>query len=135
MKTPAIVVHPQSTLVHARNEMARAGVRHLPVVDANGALLGMISQREVDRAMNLMAAAEGARQTLTVGDIATGDGLRVGPDLPAHEAAAMLIESHTDGLPVVDISGHVIGVLTATDLIEVAREALLGIEPARRARA
>jgi len=135
MKTPALVVHPQSTLSHARNEMARAGIHHLPVVDATGALLGMISQRDVDRTMSLMAVAEGARQTLTVGDITSGEGLRVVPDLPAHEAAAMLIESCIDGLPVVDTQGRVIGILTATDLIEVAREALLGVAPGQRARA
>lgn len=135
MKTPAVVVHSRTPLTSAREQMLRAGIHHLPVVDVGGALLGMVSERDVDRAMSLMAAAEGLRQTLTVGDITTGGGLRVGPELPAHEAAAMLIESSSDGLPVVDGGGHVIGILTATDLIEVAREALLGVEPARRARA
>jgi CBS domain-containing protein len=135
MKTPVVVVHPQSTLTQARNEMARVGIHHLPVVDAGGALLGMVSQRDVERTLGLMNAANGGRETITVGDITSGEGLRVGPELPAHEAAAMLIESRTDGLPVVDGGGHVIGVLTVTDLIEVAREALLGVAPSRRARA
>lgn len=135
MKTPAHVVHPKTTLAHAREEMSRAGIHHLPVVDGSGTLVGMLSARDIDRAIALMAVVEGGRQSLLVGDITTGHGLRVPPDMPAHEAAAMLIESHADGLPVVDGSGRVLGVVTSTDLLEVAREALLGIEPARRARA
>jgi len=135
MKTPAHVVHPRTPLTAARDEMKSAGIHHLPVVDGTGVLVGMISDRDVDRAMSLMEAAEGMRQNLTVGDIAGGGALRVTPELPAHEAAAMLIESGGDGLPVVDGKGRVVGVLTATDLIEVAREALLGVAPSLRARA
>lgn len=135
MKTPAHVVHPRTPLVAARDDMQRAGIHHLPVVDGSGVLVGMVSDRDVDRAISLMAAAEGMRQSLTVGDIATGGALRVTPELPAHEAAAMLIESGGDGLPVVDPKGKVVGVLTSTDLMEVAREALLGVAPTQRARA
>ena len=135
MKSPAHVVHPRTPLTAARDDMERAGIHHLPVVDGNGGLVGMISDRDVDRAISLMTAAEGLRQNLTVGDIATGGTLRVTPDLPAHEAAAMLIEAGGDGLPVVDDKGKVVGVLTTTDLIEVAREALLGVAPSLRARA
>ena len=135
MKTPAHVVHPRTPLTAARDEMKVAGIHHLPVVDGGGVLVGMISDRDVERAIGLMAAAEGLRQNLTVGDIATATALRATPDLPAHEAAAMLIESGGDGLPVVDKNGKVMGVLTSTDLIEVAREALLGVAPSLRARA
>ncbi len=134
MKTPAKVVHPGATLLQARDEMTKLGVHHLPVVDGGGGLIGMISDREVDRILAVMQAAEGKRLTLTVGDVCRGEALRVTPELPAHQAASMLIESRTDGLPVVD-KGQVIGVITATDLLEVAREALLGVDPGKRARA
>ena len=135
MKSPAHVVHPRTPLVAARAEMKDAGIHHLPIVDGKGALVGMISDRDVDRAISLMEAAEGLRQNLTVGDIVNGSALRVTPELPAHEAAAMLIEGGGDGLPVVDNKGKVVGVLTSTDLLEVAREALLGVAPTLRARA
>lgn len=135
MSAPTTVVRPKDTLTYACDQMRRAGVHHLPVVDSRGALLGLVSQRDVDRVMALMAAAEGLRQPLTVGDITSGEGLRATPELPAHEAAAMMIESHSDGLPVVDAGGKLVGILTSTDLLEVAREALLGLEPSQRARA
>lgn len=36
-------------------------------------------------------------------------------------------------LPVVDPDGRIVGIVTETDFLEVAREALLGVEPALRA--
>jgi CBS domain-containing protein len=135
MKTPTTVVRPNQTLASARDEMQRAGVHHLPVVDGSGVLLGLVSQRDVERVMGLMAAAEGLRQPLTVGDITSGEGPRATPELPAHQAASIMIESHTDGLPIVDPKGKLVGILTSTDLLEVAREALMGLIPGQRARA
>lgn len=134
MSPPRALVAPHDTLAYARDEMRRAGVHHVPVVDGTGALVGLVSELDLDRVMGLMAAAEGLRQPLTVGDIVGGrQALRATPEQPAHEAAAMLIASHTDGLPVVDDAGKLVGILTSTDLLEVARKALLGIEPVERA--
>jgi CBS domain-containing protein len=47
----------------------------------------------------------------------------------------MMIEHKIGMLPVVEPDGRVVGIVTETDFLEVAREALLGVEPARRARA
>ena len=135
MKRPVRVVQGSTTLIGAREEMVQGGVRHLPVVDAGGVLRGLVSQRDIERALAILAVVGGKRQTLDVGDICAGEPLRVGPNLPAHEAAAMMIESHADALPVVDDGGAVVGIVTATDLIEVAREALLDVDPRQRARA
>jgi len=63
------------------------------------------------------------------------DVLKVPPEIPAHEAAAMMIEHKIGMLPVVENDGQLVGIVTETDFLEVAREALLGVEPALRARA
>jgi acetoin utilization protein AcuB len=135
MKRPVISVRRGTSLAQARDAMLRADIHHLPVVDADGALIGLVSQRDVTHAIDLMTVAEGQRQTLTVGDIMTTEVLRVSPDLPAHEGAAMMIEAKVGSLPVVDRYGRVVGVVTATDFLEVAREALLGVSPEHRAHA
>jgi CBS domain-containing membrane protein len=135
MKRPVIAVRRGTSLAQARDAMVSAGIHHLPVVDADEVLIGVVSQRDVTRAIDIMTAANGLRQSLTIGDIMTTDVLRVGPDLPAHEAAAMMIEAKIGSLPVVGDDGRVVGVVTATDFLEVAREALLGVSPERRAHA
>jgi CBS domain-containing protein len=47
MTSPAVTTRPHATIVEAARVAARAGVRHLPVVDSEGVLLGMISRTDL----------------------------------------------------------------------------------------
>jgi CBS domain-containing protein len=47
MTSPAVCVHPDTTVTHAAKLLAEEGVRRLPVVDADGALVGIVSRRDV----------------------------------------------------------------------------------------
>jgi CBS domain-containing protein len=47
MTAPAVTTRPHATIVEAARTAARAGVRHLPVVDGKGELVGMISRRDL----------------------------------------------------------------------------------------
>jgi CBS domain-containing protein len=135
MKTRVLAVGQNETLEGALHSMTDAGVRHLPIVDRTGRLVGVVSQQDLGRAIDVMRTAEGARQPLKLRDVMHTEVLRATPELPAHQAAAMMIEHKIGMLPVVDESEHVLGVVTDTDFLEVAREALLGVEPSQRARA
>ncbi|MDR6975905.1 CBS domain-containing protein [Streptomyces sp. 3330] len=47
MTSPALTVHPDTTLAHAARTMARAKVKRLPVVDAVGLLEGVVSRADL----------------------------------------------------------------------------------------
>jgi CBS domain-containing protein len=47
MTTPAVCVHPNTTVAHAAKLLAEEGVRRVPVVDADGHLVGIVSRRDV----------------------------------------------------------------------------------------
>ena len=47
MTAPAVTVHPDATLAQAARIMARAGVKRLPVVGDEGALLGIVSRSDL----------------------------------------------------------------------------------------
>lgn len=49
MTTPAVTTRPHATIVEAAQRAAQARVRTLPVVDANGALMGIVSQSDLLR--------------------------------------------------------------------------------------
>lgn len=49
MTAPAVTVRAHATIVEAARVAGRAGVRHLPVVDANGILIGIISRGDLLR--------------------------------------------------------------------------------------
>jgi CBS domain-containing protein len=67
---------------------------------------------------------------LKVKDIMTAAPVTVPPDLPFKEVADRLIERNIGGVPVVDDSGAVLGVITETDLI--TKPAYAREEPGRR---
>jgi CBS domain-containing membrane protein len=133
MKSTVLTAERSEAVSAALGRMQKAEVRHFPVIDGTRRLIGVVSERDLGRAAAMMQTAEGTRDTLRVGDVMNKEPLRVTRSLPAHEAAAMMIEHKIGMLPVVDEHGIVCGIVTAIDFLEFAREALLGVEPARRA--
>ena len=82
MKRGVATVDATATLLDAQNEMARAGVRRLPVVDPDGLLVGVIqSLPALDAGMALAAqdAADHAGATHPAGD---ADEIGLAVDLP-----------------------------------------------------
>ena len=58
-----------------------------------------------------------ADQTLTVGDLMTGDPVLAHVDQPLSEVAGLLEFYRVSGLPVVDWDGRLVGVISQTDLL------------------
>lgn len=135
MTQRVIALGPGDGLLHARETMDEAGVRHMPVVDAQGRLVGIVSDRDVHRAIDLMRTAEGRRGQGSIGDVMHRDVRTVRPGDSAAEAAALMIERKIGALPVVDEDERLVGIVTETDFLVVAQQALLGLEPAARAEA
>ncbi|MBD0333930.1 MAG: CBS domain-containing protein [Cyanobacteria bacterium Co-bin13] len=53
----------------------------------------------------------------TVADVMTANPITVRPETPLKDAIQLLAEKHFSGLPVVDESGKLVGVLSETDLM------------------
>ncbi|RMH42129.1 MAG: CBS domain-containing protein, partial [Deltaproteobacteria bacterium] len=51
MTTALITMKPTDTVVHADVDMRLANIRHIPVVDDRGKLVGILSNRDVLRAL------------------------------------------------------------------------------------
>jgi CBS domain-containing protein len=103
--------------------MVKSSVRHLPVVDARHRLVGILSDRD------LLGAVRRGTRARPVRDHVTEAPRTVTPDTPAHVAADLMIHGRFGALPVVDTAGHLLGIITETDLLEVARIALLAEPP------
>ena len=134
MKTDVIALTPGTTLQEARRKMADLGIRHLPVIDPEHHLVGILSQGDVARALDPQLAAQGLRATIAAGDVMTKEPLAAHPDTPAVMAVEAMLKRKIGAVPVVDGTNHLVGMLTETDFLEVAHEALLGVPPTPRAR-
>lgn len=118
MSTALITVRDTDSIATAEDAMKLGSVRHVPVVDAKQNLVGILSVRDV-----LEALARGKTQ-VRIGEYMTRNVVTVTPDTPVHVAIDLLLEHEFGSLPVVGADGHLMGIVTETDLVRRAREAL-----------
>lgn len=125
MSYDLLTIRVEAPLAQADAEMRLGHVRHLPVVDAGGLLVGMLSLVDVARRM---AAQPGA----TVRDVMAAPVVSVREGTPAADAAHAMRTQRTGCLPVLDAGGRLVGLVTELDFVEVAEKLLSGKPPARR---
>lgn len=121
---------PRSTradtpLRDAARDLVRSGIGALPVIGADGLLVGMLSERELMRHMLSLASLHGSsarphtafeRARRTVRDVMTRQVLCVSPDQPLAEVASLMTNKDVDRVPVVE-EGRLVGFLTRGDIV------------------
>lgn len=114
----ALVTLRDTDFVHvADTELQLGALRHLPVVDRQGHLVGVLSARDV-----LAALARARRKRVRVGEVMSRAPISVGPETAVWRAIDLLLEQHFGCLPVVADDGRPVGLLTETDVLRAARE-------------
>lgn len=116
--TPGVhSVAPSDSVTEAAQAMKEQDVGSLPVVEAER-LVGMVTDRDII----VRAVAEQVDpQTLTVGDVASGDLVTVEPDEDLEEALALMGRHRVRRLPVVE-NGRLVGVVAQADVALEANE-------------
>lgn len=120
MSTALMTVNASETIAEAHMEMEIGVVRHLPVVDERGRLVGLLSDRDILRVV-------ASKQPTRVAEVMTRHVITIRPEANAHEAADLMLDRKISSLPVVDDTGALVGLITQTDFVELARRALLGL--------
>lgn len=123
MSRRIVAIRSDCDLRVAVDTFLRTSLRHLVVVTPDRACVGIITADQV-------LAGLGTRRR-QVSDHVRDDGLRVHLADPVRRAAEVMVNGLVDALPVVDDGGHVVGIVTWSDIIAmVARQDLLSGDPA-----
>ena len=104
--------------------MHRARVRHLPVVDAMGDLIGVVTDRDLrhhlfdPRVYQQVStiAVDILLKAVPVSDIMSSPVLSVESDDEVVEAARIMLEDKVGSLPVLE-NDRVVGIVTETDVL------------------
>jgi CBS domain-containing protein len=128
MSTAVITMKESDTLSAAQIEMQMAEIRHLPVVDQKGHVVGVLSDRDILRNLTKI---DGKPTPVT--QIMSRRVQTVKPSMLASEAATLLIEHKFGCLPVVGDNEQIVGIITDTDFLKIAEQALLGVDVTHRA--
>ncbi len=119
MTTSVATVADNATVKEAEDTMSVVGVRHLPVSDDGNHVIGIVSDRDLKS-----VGPRGKHKR--VGEVMTREVICVHPDEPASRAADLMLEHKLGSLPVIDAKENLIGIITETDFLAVARRALNG---------
>lgn len=145
MTRDPITIDPDAPVATAVATMREREVRHLPVVDDTGRLVGMVTDRDLRGALLAPAIAEflspPARrrqramtesiQALRVRDVMTWNAITTEPQAAVAQAAAVMLEGRFGSLPVVE-DGILVGIVTERDVLRALAAtlpAVRGIDP------
>lgn len=112
-------------LTIADDVMREQRIRHLPVLDEDGLVCGVVSQRDLFR--GALAKALGYGQTaqqkmhamLLVKEVMSTTVVTIGPHEPLANAARLMLEQKVGCLPVLD-GEKLVGILTESDFVRLA---------------
>lgn len=122
-KKPA-TVNPEASVIEAKRIMADKGVSKLPVVDKSGALVGIVTDNDIQKAAPSEATTLDMFELsyliskLTVEKVMKKDVKFVSEDESVEEAASLMADYKISCLPVIK-NGLVVGIITETDLFRI----------------
>ena len=110
MKEKPLCVTDGQLLDEVAQAMRQGGFRHAPVVDGDGRLVGIISDRDIRE-------HKGVLPTTRVSAAMIEPAVAVASDDPIERAARLMVERKIGALPVIDAERRVIGIVTETDIL------------------
>lgn len=122
MSAPAVTVDIDATLQQVHDLLERRRIRHLPVTE-RGQLVGIISDRDLLRHLSpfLGTLSERAQDLATLRkhahQVMTRNPVTVAHDAPLLDALELLLLHRISALPVLDLRGHLAGMMTMRDAL------------------
>jgi acetoin utilization protein AcuB len=122
MTRNVITLGLKTTVIDAAEIMRSKRIRQFPVIDEQGALAGIVSDRDIRDAMPSKylpgdMASGGSLAKLRAVDIMTSEPLTVSPITPVDIVASILQRHKFGGLPVIDAAGRLVGIITVADVL------------------
>lgn len=117
MTRDLFTVRPEDVLDLAANLMNWKHIRHIPVEDNKGNLIGIISQRDL---LELFASEKGKKSDeIIVREVMKTDLITISPETPTLEALNMMREKNIGCLPIVK-DKKLVGLITTHDFLTVS---------------
>ncbi len=119
MRTDIVTIRPEATLCEAVRLLLDHGISGLPVTDASGFLLGVISEFAL-----LAVTYDPLSNQQTVREHMSRQVIAVAPDKPLKELADTFILHRIRRLPVTE-NGRLLGMVSRRELLRAAMESRL----------
>jgi acetoin utilization protein AcuB len=137
MTSDPVTITTDTSLKDALELVRSKPFRHLPVLDENDRLVGIVTEKSLVYASPIPTTTLSVFEVdyilsrTKVGQVIQGAVVTVGPDLPIEEAARVMIDHRIGCLPVVE-DEKLVGIISDTDIFRVFVEGLGGGHPSLR---
>jgi CBS domain-containing protein len=131
MTADVVAVRRDTSFKDMARMLSMSRISALPVVDEAGKVIGVVSEadmlvKEADQAsyrgffMGLRRRREHEKAAgITAADLMTSPAIVAHPDQPVQRAALLMYDRRVKRLPVVDEAGHLIGIVSRSDVLGV----------------
>ena len=125
MESQVITIPEDAPLTLAEEKMRTRGIRHLPVVDKDGRLAGLFTQRDLYRILPSRLKESDPVDTATLARYTLKEVMGHAPEAlratdPISKAVILMQEKKYGCVPVIDPERRVIGIITAIDILHFA---------------
>ena len=128
MTKEVFTITPDRSMMKASKIMKDKSISCMPVVDEDGKVVGIVSDRDVKDASPSKATTLDMHELyyllseVKVKDIMTKKVVTIRQDETVEKAATLMLEGHFGSLPVVDEENRLVGIMTDTDVFKVLVE-------------
>lgn len=129
MSTRPVTIRADTSITEALRTMRERQVRRLPVLNDEGRMVGIVSEKDLLYASPSPATSLSIYEMhymlsqLLVTELMSRDVITVTPDTPLEEAALLMVDNTIGGLPVME-GDRLVGIITETDVFKVFLELL-----------
>lgn len=124
MTRKVLTVEPEADIFTAQELMADNKIRHLPVTEPSGRLVGIVTDRDIRSALPYkffkqpsVVAEEDSFSKLKIKDIMTRDLITISPAYTIQDALLVIQDARVGALPVVKEDGILTGIISVRDLL------------------
>ncbi len=125
MTRKVITIGPDADIFEAQRMMSEHNIRHLPVVEGDNKLIGIVTDRDLRSAMPLeffkhQGDCQEVRdkiQEMRIREIMTPDPTTITPHYTIQDALLLIQQLKVGALPVVDDKGRLTGIISVRDLL------------------
>jgi acetoin utilization protein AcuB len=133
-----VLCSPELAVTDAFDLVKKEHIRRIPVIDKQGKLVGIVSDKDLMRVSPSPATTLSAYEIpyllskVKVGDVMTKHVITVTEDTPIEDAARIMADNKIGGLPVVNAEDVVVGIITETDIFKTFLELIGARKPGVR---
>jgi CBS domain-containing membrane protein len=128
MSSPVHTIHRGASLNELADLLDRFDVRHVPVVDGDGDIVGLVSDRDLlrnvltDQADVPLSVRNASLENTRVESVMTEEVVTLEPNEPAQRAARAMLDNKFGCIPITEGS-RLVGIITQADFLRLFADA------------